>query len=100
MLAILNTIAILRPIVPSKVGFFAWEVSWEQVLTTTQLKNRGFHLASISATFWEGRRTEPHSNPLSLHLGAVDTSSFGFWCKLGHPTASKGSHSLLDSFPG
>ena len=30
----------------SKVGFFAWEAWWGNVLTTTQLKRRGFQLAS------------------------------------------------------
>ena len=28
--------------IPSKVGFFAWEVWWGKVLTLTQLKKRGF----------------------------------------------------------
>ena len=31
----------------SKVGFFAWEVWWGKVLTSTQLKKRVFHLASM-----------------------------------------------------
>ena len=31
---------------PSKVGFFTWEAWWGKVLTTTQLKKRGFHLVS------------------------------------------------------
>ena len=32
---------------PSKVGFFAWEVWWGKVLTSTHLKKRGLHLASM-----------------------------------------------------
>ena len=32
--------------VPSKVGFFTWEVWWDKVLTMNQLKRRGFPLAS------------------------------------------------------
>ena len=30
------------PIVPTKVGFFAWEFWWGRILTMDQLKNRGF----------------------------------------------------------
>ena len=33
--------------IPSKVGFFAWEVWWAKVLTSTQLKKRDFQLASM-----------------------------------------------------
>ena len=36
-----------NPHIPSKIGFFAWEAWWGKVLTTTRLKKRGFHLASI-----------------------------------------------------
>ena len=32
--------------VPSKFGFFAWEAWWGKVLTSSQLKKRGYHLAS------------------------------------------------------
>ena len=32
---------IWSPYVPSKVSFFAWEASWEKVLTQDQLKRRG-----------------------------------------------------------
>ena len=35
-----------NPTVPTKVGFFAWEVWWGKILTMDQLKNRGFSLAS------------------------------------------------------
>ena len=35
-----------NPYVPLKIGFFAWEAWWGKVLTSTQLKKRGFHLAS------------------------------------------------------
>ena len=35
-----------NPIVPTKVGFFAWEVWWGNILTMDQLKKRGFSLAS------------------------------------------------------
>ncbi|RVX09327.1 putative ribonuclease H protein [Vitis vinifera] len=34
------------PHVPSKVSFFAWEASWEKVLTQDQLKRRGWILAN------------------------------------------------------
>ena len=32
--------------VPSKVGFFAWEVWWDKALTMNQLKRRGLSLSS------------------------------------------------------
>ncbi|RVW43975.1 putative mitochondrial protein [Vitis vinifera] len=34
------------PYVPTKVSFFAWEASWEKVLTQDQLKRRGWILAN------------------------------------------------------
>ncbi|RVW54461.1 putative ribonuclease H protein [Vitis vinifera] len=37
---------IWSPCVPTKVGFFAWEASWEKVLTQDQLKRRGWILAN------------------------------------------------------
>ena len=36
----------LNPIVPTKVGFFAWEVWWGKVLTMNKLKKGGLPLAS------------------------------------------------------
>ena len=33
--------SIWNPIVPLKLGFFAWEASWGKVLTLDQLKRRG-----------------------------------------------------------
>ena len=38
--------SIWNPIVPPKLGFFAWEVSWGKVLTLDQLKRRGILLAN------------------------------------------------------
>ena len=35
-----------NPTVPTKVGFFAWEVWWGKILTLDQLKKRGFSLVS------------------------------------------------------
>ena len=37
---------IWSPCVPTNVGFFAWEASWEKVLTLDQLKRRGWNLAN------------------------------------------------------
>ena len=37
---------IWNPIVPTKVGFFVWEVWWGKILTMDQLKKRGFSLAN------------------------------------------------------
>ena len=38
--------SIWNPIVPPKICFFAWEVSWGKVLTLDQLKRRGVTLAN------------------------------------------------------
>ena len=38
---------IWSPYVPTNVSFFAWEASWEKVLTQDQLKRRGWILANI-----------------------------------------------------
>ena len=38
--------SIWNPIVPPKIGFFAWETSWGKVLTLDQLKRRGVTLAN------------------------------------------------------
>ena len=35
-----------NPTVPTKVGFFAWEVWWGKILTMDQLKKRGFSLTN------------------------------------------------------
>ena len=37
---------IWNPLVPTKVGFFVWEVWWGKILTMDQLKKRGSSLAS------------------------------------------------------
>ena len=37
---------IWNPIVPTKVGFFVWEVWWGKILTMNQLKKHGFSLTS------------------------------------------------------
>ena len=37
---------IWNPIVPTKVGFFVWEVWWRKILTMDQLKKHDFSLAS------------------------------------------------------
>ena len=38
--------SIWNPIVPPKLGFFAWEASWGNVLTLDQLKRRGISLVN------------------------------------------------------
>ena len=39
-------LSIWNPIVPLKLGFFAWEASWGKVLTLDQLKRRGIPLVN------------------------------------------------------
>ena len=38
--------SIWNPVIPPRMGFFAWEASWERVLTLDQLKRRGRALAN------------------------------------------------------
>ena len=37
---------IWNPVIPPRMGFFAWEASWGKVLTLDQLKRRGRALAN------------------------------------------------------
>ena len=39
-------LSVWNPMVPLKVGFFAWEASWGKVMTLDQLKKRGRSLAN------------------------------------------------------
>ena len=39
--------SIWNPVVPPKIGFFAWKVAWGKVLTLDQLKCRGRAFANI-----------------------------------------------------
>ena len=54
--------------IPSKVGFFAWEVWWGKVLTSTQLKKRGFHLASMCRFC---RKEEEELEHILIHCHAI-----------------------------
>ena len=38
---------IWNPVIPPRMGFFAWEASWGKVLTLDQLKRRGRALANL-----------------------------------------------------
>ena len=49
MLVALNDLAFLKKCiwvdkVPTKVAFFAWEATWEKILTLDMLQRRGWHL--------------------------------------------------------
>ena len=61
--------------IPSKVGFFAWEVWWGKVLTSTQLKKRGFHLANMCPYY---RREEEDLEHILIHRQAI----WGQWTDL------------------
>ena len=52
--------SIWNPIVPPKVGFFAWEASWGKVLTLDQLKRRGIPLANRCFLCEEKEETIDH----------------------------------------
>ena len=49
-----------NPVVPSKIGFFAWEVSWGKVLMLDQLKRRGMTFANRCFMCEEDEETIDH----------------------------------------
>ena len=59
-----------NPIIPTKVGFFAWEVWWDKILTMDRLKKRGFFLASRCALCGKDEESLEH---LLIHYPKV-------WC--------------------
>ena len=61
--------------IPSTIGFFAWEAWWGKVLTSTQLKKRGFQLAS--KCLFCGREEEELEHIL-IHCPAI----WGQWTDL------------------
>ena len=61
--------------IPSKVSFFAWEVWWGKGLTSTQLKKRGFHLASMCPFY---RKEEEELEHILIHYQAI----WGQWTDL------------------
>ena len=52
--------SIWNPIVPPKLGFFAWEASWGKVLTLDQLKRRGISLVNRCCLCEESEETIDH----------------------------------------
>ena len=52
--------SIWNPIVPLKLGFFAWEASWGKVLTLDQLKRRGIPLVNRCFLCEENEETIDH----------------------------------------
>ena len=52
--------SIWNPIVPPKLGFFAWEASWGKVLTLYQLKRRGIPLVNRCFLCEENEETIDH----------------------------------------
>ena len=61
--------------IPSKVGFFAWEVWWGKVLTSTQLTKQGFHIASMCPFC---RKEEEELEHILIHCHAI----WGQWTDL------------------
>ena len=59
-----------NPIVPTKVGFFAWKVWWGKILNMDQLKKRGYSLASRCPLCGKVEETLEH---LLIHCPKV-------WC--------------------
>ena len=49
-----------NPIVPPKIGFFAWEATWGKVLTLDQLKRHGWAFANRCFLCEEDKETIDH----------------------------------------
>ena len=69
-----------NPLVPLKVGFFAWEASWGKVMTLDKLKKRGRPLANKCYLYEDEEETLNH-----LLVHCLKPESFGslFWLSLG-----------------
>ena len=52
--------SIWNPIIPPKLGFFAWEASWDKVLTLDQLKRRGIPLVNMCFLCEDDEETIDH----------------------------------------
>ena len=65
--------SIWNPIVPPKLGFFAWEASWGKVLTLDQLKRRGITLVNRCFLCQEKEETIDH---FLVHCSDVMESFF------------------------
>ena len=52
--------SIWNPIIPPKLGFFAWEASWGKVLTLDQLKRRGIPVANKCFLYEDDEETIDH----------------------------------------
>ena len=64
-----------NPIVPTKVGFCAWEVWWGKILTLNQLQKRGFSLGSRCSLCKEAKEAMEH---LLIHCPKI-------WCMRTNP---------------
>ena len=56
--------SIWNPVIPPRIGFFAWEASWGKVLTLDQLKRQGRALANRC---FLGEEYEEDINRLLVH---------------------------------
>ena len=68
--------SIWNPIVPPKLGFFAWEASWGKVLTLDQLKRRGIPLANMCFLCEDDEETIDH---MLIHSSRVRCCGIFFW---------------------
>ena len=55
-----SALSVWNPLVPLKVGFFAWKASWGKVLTLDQLKKRGRPLVNICYLYEKEEETLNH----------------------------------------
>ena len=62
--------SVWNPVVPPKIGFFAWEATWGKVLTLDQLKHRGRAFANRCFLCEEDEDTIDH---LLIHCKRAKT---------------------------
>lgn len=78
---------LLNPFLPTKVSFFAWEIWWGKILTSDQLKKRGFSFASLFPLCGKTEESIEHLCLLcpkirSLWNGLFSFSVKGVFCSL------------------
>ena len=70
--------------VPPKVGIFAWEATWNKILTLDHTQRRGWVVENKCFLLLQrGRIGWPHSHPLWQDKGCMTSPIFSFWCVLG-----------------
>ena len=82
--------------VPPKVAFFAWEASWDKILTFEQLQRRGYSMENRCFLCLSEVETVDHLfTSLCKDAGSVESSFLPIWCGLGSLMFSEGNSSWV-----